>query len=61
MESLGRIEKRRAVEWERLKTMNPEAWELSLLRVHLQYLRLPVEAKLKTEWLPGMGRRRGDP
>jgi hypothetical protein len=60
MESLTRREQRHSREWELLKTMRPDSYELSRLRAHLQYLRLPAEAKLKTEWLPGMGRRHDD-
>jgi hypothetical protein len=57
---LAELEKRRVREWDRLKADAPSAAELGQLRLHLAWLRLSPEAKLKTEWLPGMGRRRGD-
>ena len=60
MECLSRLEKRRKLEWERLENMNPGIGELHRLRLHLQWLRLSDEARLRTEYLPGMGRRRGD-
>jgi hypothetical protein len=60
MDPLSRLAKRREREWQHLRAMNPEAGELARLRLHLAWLRLSAEARLKTEWLPGMGRRRGD-
>lgn len=46
--------------WQQLEAQQPRSYELCLLLLHLKWLRLPAEAKQKTEFLPGMGRRRGD-
>ena len=60
MDSLGRIEQRRERKWAKLQAMRPNVYELESLLMHLRWLRLSPEAKLRTEYLPGMGRRRGD-
>lgn len=52
--------KDRARYWRQLEALKPCASELARLLLHLQWLRLSAEAKLRTEFLPGMGRRRGD-
>jgi hypothetical protein len=58
--SLKQLAEQRDREWAKLSDMNPDRDELQMLRRHLEWRRLPAEAKLNTEWLPGMGRRRGD-
>jgi hypothetical protein len=47
-------------DWTQLEAMKPRPSELVSLLLHLRWLRLSAEAKLRTEFLPGMGRRRGD-